>query len=62
MAREMILNFKIDGPNVEFDVEGGDGTTCEVLARVFTDEGQAQVNRKPEYERPVAATSKRATA
>lgn len=48
--KQMVLNFSIEGGVVVFDVENGDGTSCEALAAVFTEGGDvADLKKKTEY-------------
>lgn len=59
---KMVLDFKIEGGVVTFDVQNGNGEGCEALAEIFTldGDGDAEVNYKPEHKRRV--TAKKATA
>lgn len=56
---QMILNFEVEGGVVKFDVVGGDGQNCAILAEVFTEEGgEVAMERKPEYNKAHKAARK----
>ena len=52
MSRDtrLFADFTIEGGELEFDVQNGDGKNCEALAVVFLeDDGEQDIHRKPEY-------------
>ena len=46
----MTITFEIDNGEIKYDVQNGDGKTCEALVRIMT-QGQEEVElvHKPEY-------------
>ena len=46
----LTLKFSIEDGETTFDVENGDGTNCEALAAIFTEDGDVlEMGHKPEY-------------